>query len=314
MKTPAQALAALLLTVAGLACAQNFPVRYVRLVTTEPGSGNDLASRLIAPGMAAGLGQQVIVDNRGVLAAEIVAKSSPDGYTIVLYGSPLWLSPLMREAPYDPIRDFAAITLATNSPNVLVIHPSLPVNSVQELISLARSRPGELNYASGSTGASSHLAGELFKSMAKVDIVRIPYKGLGPGLTALMSGQVQLMFANAGAVTPHVASKRLRPLAVTSSKPSELAPGLPTLAAAGLPGYESTSIAGVLAPAKTPPAIVARLHQAIAQSLSRPEVREKLFQAGIEPLGSTPEEFSATMKSEMTRIGRLVKEAGIREQ
>ena len=294
--------------------AQNFPMRYIRLVTTEAGSGNDLASRLIAPGLAAGLGQPVIVDNRGVLAAEIVARSPPDGHTLVLYGSPLWLSPLMREASYDPIRDFSPISLVTNSPNVLVIHPSLPVTSVRGLVALARSRPGELNYASGSSGASSHLAAELFKSMAKVDIVRIPYKGLGPALTALISGQMQLMFANAGAVTPHVASGRLRPLAVTSAQPSSLAPGLPTLASAGLSGYESTSIAGLLGPAKLPASVMARLHQEVVRVLARPEVRDKLFQAGVETVGNTPEEFSATIKSEMARVGKLVREAGIREQ
>lgn len=286
--------------------AQNFPMRYIRLVTTEAGSGNDLVSRLMAPGLAAGLGQPVIVDNRGVLAAEIVARSPPDGHTLVLYGSPLWLSPLMREASYDPIRDFSPISLTTNSPNVLVIHPSLPVTSVRGLVALARTRPGELNYASGSSGASSHLAAELFKSMAKVDIVRIPYKGLGPALTALISGQMQLMFANAGAVTPHVASGRLRPLAVTSAQPSNLAPGLPTLASAGLSGYESTSIAGLLGPAKLPASVMARLHQEVVRVLARPEVRDKLFQAGVETVGNTPEEFGATIKSEMARVGKLI--------
>jgi tripartite-type tricarboxylate transporter receptor subunit TctC len=305
---------ALVITVC-IAHAQPYPYKPVRIVTTEPGSGNDLVARLIVPWLSAGLGQPVVVDNRGILAGEIVAKAAPDAYTLLSYGSPLWLAPFMRErVPYDPVKDFAPITLAASSPNVLIVHPSLPVNSVRELIAAAKARPGELNYSSSSTGATPHLAAELFKAMAGVNLVRVPYKGSGAALTALIGGQVHVMFPNAGAVTPYLKSGRLRALAVTTSEPSALVPGLPTLAASGLPGYESVSPFGIFAPAGTPSALVHRLNQEIVAALRKPEVIERLFNTGTESVASSPEQLAATIKSEMAKWGKVIRNAGIREE
>ncbi len=288
------------------------------MITAEVGGGNDFTARVIAQGgLSERLGQPVIVENRGgaggAIAAEIVAKAAPDGYTLLVYASNIWIIPLLRSnVPYDPVRDFAPITWAARSPSTVVVHPALPVNSVKELIALARARPGELNYGSGGTGATTHLAVELFKAMAGVNMVRIPYKGNGPALIDLMAGRVQVMFATAGSVTPHIRSGRLKALAVTSAQPSALAPGLPTVAASGLPGYESNSIYGIFAPAKTPAAIVTQLNQEIVRVLSRTEVKEKFLNSGVETVGSSPEEFAAAIRSDMARMAKVIKDAGIR--
>jgi len=231
--------------------------RPVRVITTESGSANDLLARLIAPLLTGSLGQQVVVDNRGnasgIVAAQIVATAKPDGHTLLFYGSGLWLLPFMKErVPYDAVRDYAPITLAGSSPNILVVHPAVPASSVKDLITYARTRPGELNYGSGSTGTTPHLAAELFNAMAGVHTVIVPYKGGGSALNALVGGEVQLMFPTVGLGMPQVKSGRLRALAVTSDKPSALAPGMPTVAASGLPGYESVLMSGVYAPAGTP--------------------------------------------------------------
>ncbi|HKA44442.1 MAG TPA: tripartite tricarboxylate transporter substrate binding protein [Burkholderiales bacterium] len=301
---------------AGGACGQNYPHKPIRIVTSEPGSGTDLMARLIGQRLTDNFGKQVLVDNRGgTLAREVVLKAPPDGYTLLLSGTSLWLSPFMREhAAYDPLKDFSPITLAASSPNVLTVHPSLPVESVKDLVALARSKPGELNYASGSTGAPTHLAAELFKAMAGIDIVRIPYKGTGPAINALLGGQVQVMFVSTTSVAPHVKSGKLKALAVCTAHPSVLAPGLPTVTAAGLPGYEATSLFGMFAPAGTPAALIARLNREIVQALSRTEVKERLSGAGVETIGSSPAELAATMKAEMARWGKLIKSAGIREE
>ncbi len=292
---------------------QAYPTKVIRIVTSAPGGGSDVLSRLIAPGLTESLGQQVIVDNRGSIAPEIVAKTPPDGYTVLVSGSPLWVLPLLRaHTPWDAVKDFAPITLAVSSPSILVVHPSLPVKSVKELIALAKARPGELNYASGTPGATPHLAAELFKVMAGVNIVRVGYKGTGPGILGVMSGQVELMFPNAGSAMPHVKSGRLRALAVCNAQPSALVPGLPTVAAAGLPGYETASPQAVLAPAKTPATLINRLHQEIVRVLNSADVKERLFNSGGEAVGSSPEEFAAKMKSDIARIGKLIKDAGIR--
>ena len=299
--------------VAGAALAQTWPAKPIRIVTVAPGSANDIVARLIAQELRPALGQTVIVDNRGTIAAEIVARAPVDGYTLLLYGSAVWLSPFIRSnTPYDPVKDFAPITLVASSPNVLVVHPSLPVKSARELIALARSRPGDLNYAAGSLGAAPHLAAELFKSMAKLNIVRVAYKGTGGSLIGLLSGEVEMMFPTAGSVTPHIKSGKLRALAVTSLQPTALAPGLPVLAAA-LPGYESVSLNGMFAPAKTPDPIIRQLNQEIVRIMTRAEVREKLVAAGTDAMATTPEEFAATIKSEMAKWGALIRDAGIRE-
>ncbi|MEI7677924.1 MAG: tripartite tricarboxylate transporter substrate-binding protein [Betaproteobacteria bacterium] len=307
------ALLAMLLSVIGNANAQAYPTKPVRIVVTGVGSGGDFAARLIAQGVTATLGQALIVDNRGSgnLPAEIVAKAAPDGYTLCLSAAPLWITPFLRKTAYDPLRDFAPVTLAISSPNILVVHPALPVKSVRDLIALIRAKPGALNYATSGIGASSFLAAELFKSMLRADMVRVNYKSGGLALTELISGQVQLMFANAGSVATHLQSGRLKALAVTSAKPSALMPGLPTIAAGGLPGYELVSVQGIFAPAGTPEAVITRLNREFIPFLRRADTREKFFAAGVEAIGGTPEELAATLKSEMARLGKVIQATGI---
>jgi tripartite-type tricarboxylate transporter receptor subunit TctC len=297
--------------------AQEYPVRPIRLVTSDVGSGSDFSARVISRGISGVMGQQIIVDNRSsVLAPEIVAKAQPDGYTLLFYGSGLWLLPqIQSDVRYDWTRDYAPIAWATTSPTVLAVHPSQPVKSVKELIALAAAKPGVLNYASGAPGTINHLAAEMFKYLARVNIMRISYKGQGAALGDLVSGQVQLMFVPAVAVSPHLKSGRLMALAVTSAKPSPLLPGLPTVAeAGGLPGYELVSVNGVFAPAKTPPAIIARINREIAKLLAAPEVKELFANAGAEAVGGTPEFFALTIKAQAASVGKVIKAAGIRAE
>ena len=307
------ALLAMLLSAIGNASAQAYPTKPVRIVVTGVGSGGDFAARLLAQGVTATLGQALIVDNRGSgnLPAEIVAKAAPDGYTLCLSAAPLWITPFLRKTAYDPLRDFAPVTLAISSPNILVVHPALPVKSVRDLIALIRAKPGALNYATSGIGASSFLAADLFKAMLHADLLRVNYKSGGLALTELISGQVQLMFANAGSVAAHLQSGRLKALAVTSAKPSPLMPGLPTIAAAGLPGYELVSVQGIFAPAGTPEAVIARLNREFIPFLRRADTREKFFAAGVESIGGSPEELAATLKSEMARLGKVIQATGI---
>lgn len=298
---------------AGSMSAQSYPSKPIRLVTPGIGGSADFVARLIAQGISGPLGQQVVVDNRssGSIPGQIVSKASPDGYTLLLGGPPLWIGSLLQNVPYDVFRDFSPITLATSVPNLLVVSPSLPVGSVPELITLAKAKPGELNYASSSTGGSAHLAAELFNSMAGTHIVHIPYNGNGPALNDLMGGRVQLMFAVAAVVMPHVKSGRLKALAVTSAKPSILLPEFPTVAAS-VPGYEATTTYSVLAPANTPAAIIQRLNQEIVRALNRTDVKERFLNAGVEVVGSSPEILATAMKSEFSRFGKVIKDAGIR--
>jgi tripartite-type tricarboxylate transporter receptor subunit TctC len=299
---------------AGIACAQDYPNRPIRILTAQPGGSPNLISRAIAPGMSSALGQQVVVDNRGLIAIETAAKAPPDGYTLLIYGSSIWLMPYLRDnVPYDPLLDFAPVSLSVSAPNVMVVTPTMPVKTVKDLIAVAKARPGEINYGTSSPGATSSLAMELFKSMAKVDIVRINYKGTGPALTAAISGEVQLMIPTAGGVFPHVKSGRLRALAITSAQPTAIFPDLPTIAAsAGLPGYESIAVYAVMAPGKTPAAIVNRLHQEVVKALNDADVKQRLLSVGIEVIGGTPEAMTAFMKSEMVRMGKVIKDAGLR--
>lgn len=302
----------------GLAHAQSYPVKPLRVVTAEPGGGNDFIARLIGQAAAPRLGQPWIVDNRGgaggLIAFEAVAKAPPDGYTLLVYAGNVWTIPLLRKNVRYEMKDFAPITWAARSPSTLVVHPSVPVRSVRDLINLAKARPGQLSYGAGGVGSSTHLAAELFKSMAKVDILFVPYKGNGPAMNDLISGQVQLMIGTAGTVNPHIKSGRVRAIAVTSAEPSILAPGLPTVAASGLPGYESISIYGVFAPTGTPDAIIRQLNQAIVEVLKTPEVRERLFNVGVEAVGSTPEQYAAAIKADTARLSKVIKDAGIREE
>lgn len=296
---------------AGVASAQPYPSKHVRIITAAAGGGSDFATRLIATPLGAALGQQVVVDNRGLLAADIAAKAPPDGYTLLLSGPTLWLLPFMRDNVASNVSDFVGITALTETANILVVHPSLPVKSVKDLIALAKARPGQLNFATSGTGNSVHIAGELFKSMTGTDVVRVNYRGATNALTDLISGQTQFMFAVPGSSIPHVKSGRLRALAVTSAKPTALAPGLPTVAET-VPGFESVSRLAVFAPAGTPAPIVNRLNQEIVRALKRAEVKEKLLAIGVEPVGSTPEALAALIKAEIERMGKVIKAAGIR--
>lgn len=300
---------------AGIASGQSFPAKPVRIFAPAIGGGADIVARIIGQGLTAALAQQFIIENRGgngVIAAESVAKAAPDGYTLLVFGSPIWLLPLLQESvPYDPLRDFAPVTLATTAPNILTVHPTLPVRSVKELIALAKARPGALNYAAGISGALTHLAGELFKSMANIKIVGVPYKGTALALNDLIAGQVQLQFSSAASVTPHINSGRLRALAVTSAQRSTLFPDLPTVAAI-LPGFEAVSIIGMFAPAKTPTAIIKQLNRESAMILQTAEVKQRFVTFGTEVVGSSPEEFAAVMKSETIKWGKVINDAGIR--
>lgn len=303
-----------LVSVSVSAWSQPFPLKPIRIVAPEVGGGSDLLARSIGAGLSDALGKTVVVDNRGFNAGEIVAKAQPDGYTLLLYGSPLWLSGFLRNSvPFDPVRDFSPITVAASAPNVLAIHPSMRATSVRELIAVAKAAPGQLNYSSGSSGSTQHLAGELFNVMAGTQIVRVPFRGSGPALNSLMAGEVQLMFPSAGSATPHLKSGRLRALAVTSSHPSILVPGLATLSASGLPGYESTSPFGIFAPAGTPSVLISRLNAEILRVLGRTEVRERMLNLGVEPVGSTPAALAATVRSEMSKWGKLITDLGIKE-
>ncbi len=306
--------ASLLIAGTGLACAQDYPHKPIRIVTGGAGGGTDQASRLIAQGMSGNLGISVLVDNRsGILGSELVAKSSGDGYTIMLSGSNLWLAPCLQDkVPYDPVADFSPITLAVSAPNILVVHPSVPAHSVKELISLAKARPGVLNYASVGTGGSNHIAAELFKSLSGVDMVRISYKAGGIAFGELIAGQVQVMFATMGGSTQYVKAGRLRALAVTTAQPSPLVPGLATVANSGLPGYEAATIQGIFAPVKTPAAIINTLNQEIVRVLNKPDIREKFNNVGVETVGSSATLLAATVKSEMTRLGKVIQAARIR--
>jgi len=300
------------------AAGQAYPNKPIRLVSGETGGSADFVTRLLAQGLTAGLGQQVVVENRGgsaAIPAEVVSSATPDGYTLLSIASPFWLGPFLQpDVKYDPVKDFLPVTLATKSPSILVVHASLPVNSVKDLVALAKSRPGKLNYGSGPAGASSHLAPELFKAMAGVDIVRVPFKGTGPALTALIADQVQLLFSSPAQVMPQVQAGRLRALAATGAQRSALAPDLPTIAEAGLPGYEYVAIIAVFAPARTPAAIIRQVSQESARFLNAPATKQKFLNAGAETVGSSPAELAAALKSEMSRLGKVIKDAKIHDE
>lgn len=294
--------------------AQGYPSKPVRFVTSEPGGGNDIVARVLAEGLTASLGQRVIVDNRGIVAAEIAKNASPDGYTLLVYGANIWLLPYLRErVAWDPSRDFAPITIAVQLPNVLVVHPTVPVKTTREFIDYARTRPGKLDYAAGTIGVSPHLAAELFKSMTALDLVRVPYKGGGPALNGLIAGETQVMFPNVGSVMTHMKSGRVRALGVSSAQPSALAPGLPTIASV-VPGYEFVAVICLYAPAKTPRAIVEQLNREAARVLKAPDVKERLFNAGNEVVANSAAEFAAYMKVDMQKMGKVIKDAGIRAE
>jgi tripartite-type tricarboxylate transporter receptor subunit TctC len=306
-----------LLALGMAANAQEFPSKPVRIIASQAGSSGDFVARVIAEGLTRALGQQVIVDNRGggVIAGDLVAKSPADGYTLLLYGNTLWLLPLMRkQVPYDPHRDFVPISRAARGVNILVVHPSLPVKSVKDLTALARARPGELNFSSAAPGTMNHLAGELFKYMAKINIVRISYRGSPSAMNAVMTGETQLMFSPAAPALSAIRAGKVRPLAVSTRDRSPKYPDLPTMEEAGLKGFEAVSYHGIFAPARTPEAIVARLNQEIVRVLLRPEIQNRLGGIGVEAAGSTQHEFAAMIREEVDRMGKVIREAGIQER
>ncbi len=295
----------------------NYPAKPIRVIApSSPGSGVDIVSRLVAQKLGANLGQQVVVENRagagGNLGAEVAAKAAPDGYTLFMATPSHAINPaLYRKLNYDSIRDFSPVGLVMTGQYVLVAHPSLPAKSVKELIALARARPGQLNYASAGNGNATHLAGELLKSLAKVDIVHVAYKGSGPALVDLISGQVHFMFPNLVNSLPHIATGRLRALAVTGAKRATAAPLIPTLIEAGVPGYTVMSWYGMLAPAGTPQAVIGRLNSELVKVLRSPDVKERLAGQGADPAEGTPEEFSAFLREEIAKWGKVVKAANI---
>ena len=298
---------------AGLASGQGYPKTTVRIVTLQPGGSANFAARVIAEGIAGSLGQPVIVDNRAtsIITAEIVVKAPPDGHTLLVGASSFLIGSLLQTLSYDPVKDFVPITLAVKECLFLVVHPTLPVTSVRELIAFARTRPGKVNYSSAGTGGTSHLAAELFKSMAGVDVVRIPYKSAATELPELLAGQTHMTFGNASMVLPQFRSGKLRAIAVTGAQPSSLAPELPTVAAI-LPGFEAIFYTGFYAPAGTPVEIVNRLHRESTRVLNRADVKERLFSIGTETVASTPEQSAAIIRAELARWGRLIDDVGIR--
>jgi tripartite-type tricarboxylate transporter receptor subunit TctC len=306
------------LLLAGESAAQ-YPSKAIRLVVPlAPGGGNDLLSRYMSQKLGESLGQQVIIDNRpggsGMIGAEHVARSAPDGYTILMAGSgQMSINPsLYAKMPYDPARDFQPISIVGSFSSMLTAHPSLPVKTVHDIVRLAKEKPGQLNYASSGNGSGSHLSMELFKSMAKVNLVHIPYKGAGPALTDLLSGQVSLLFNNPLSSMPFVRSGRTRAIAVTGTKRLSAMPEVPTVAESGLPGFDSTIWLGFFLPAATPRDIVVRLNSEVVKIVQRPAVREWLAQQGMDAVGNTPEEFAARIRSDAVKWGAVIKASGAR--
>jgi len=308
--------AAVFLVLPALALAQTFPVKPVRLIVPyPPGGGNDTMARAIAAKLNEAWGQQIIIDNRaganGIVACEIAASAAPDGYTLLIanVGTNAINPWLYKKLPYRPVDDYAPISMLGSVPNILVVHPSTPANSVSELIALAKARPGRLTYGSNGVGSSQHLAGVMFNTAFGLDIIHVPYKGTGPAVIDLISGQITMSFANALAVVPHVKANRLRALAVTSLKRSPAMPELPAIAELA-PGFSATSWWGIVAPARTPAAIVSAINRDIVNALATPAMKEQLDRQGVEPRPMAPAEFLAFMQSEYAKWGKVVKASG----
>ena len=302
---------------AGVAAAQAFPSKPIRLIVPSPPSGGaDVTARIIAPALSELLRQQVVVENRGgasgMIGGEAVARAAPDGHTLLLAIAPLSINPAMfKKIPYDATRDFAHVSQVVALPNLLIAHPSLPVKNLKDLIALARARPGQLNFASAGLGSAPHLFFELFLDLAGLKMSHVPYKGAGPGVIDVMAGHVPLMSPTIFAALPHVKSGRLRGLGVTTAKRAFGAPDIPTIAEAGVPGYEASNWFGVSAPAATPREITQLLSAAIARVLQQAEIRARIATDGAEPVGTTPDEFSAFVRSETVKWGKVARRAGI---
>lgn len=311
-------LIALTMLAVGAAMAAQYPTRPVRIVVPQsPGAATDLTARLISQRLSDSFRQPVVIDNRPgagtIHGTDLVAKATPDGYTLLVVASSVTINPsIYRKLPYDVVRDLAPITQLSLYPNLLAVHPSLPVKTVQDLIALARAKPGTLNFASGGVGTGTHLSAELFRSMTGVDMVHVPYKGGGPAAIALVGGQVQLMFGSAIGLLPHTRTGKLRAIAVTTAKRSPAAPEVPTVAESGVPGYDHGPWNAMFTTAGTPPAIIARVYEEIVRILHSPEMKAALAKDGSEPVGSTPAEFSAVVRSEIAKWAKIVKAAGIK--
>jgi tripartite-type tricarboxylate transporter receptor subunit TctC len=297
---------------AGIVHAQDYPTRPIRIVTATPGGGNDYLARIIAPALSSAVGQQVIVDNRpSRFVGGIVARATPDGYTLVVGGGTMQFLPLVEKADYDVLTDFAPISQLERSPNVLVVNPSLKVGTVNELVALARSKPGALLYGTGSSGTALHVGGEMFMIATNVKISRVPYKSTGPALLGLLTNEVHMVFATAGGAMSHIKDGRLKALGVTSAQPSPLIPGLPTLASQGLKDYDLDTIGFILAPAKTPPQLIRRLNQYAVQIMSQNDVKERMAAGGSEVVTGTPEQLTAKFKYDDARMRKLFKHIGL---
>jgi tripartite-type tricarboxylate transporter receptor subunit TctC len=308
---------ALAIVSSGAAAQATYPTRAVRIVVPfPPGGGTDIISRTVAQKLSETWGQPVIVDNRaganGIIGTDLGSKAKPDGYTLLVVIATHAINPaLYRKLPYDTASDFVPVTLMAQYPFILTIHPSLPPKTVKELIALAKTRPGQLSYASSGNGSGPHLGFELFKSTAKIDVVHIPYKGAGPANIDLISGQVQLMFNNFLAAMPQIRAGKLRVLAVTSAKRSPVMPDLATMAEAGLPGFDVTGWYALLAPAGTPAAIVNKVQADVANALRVPALNERLSSEGAEPVGSTPQQFGTFLAAEIRKWGKVISDARV---
>ena len=305
---------------AASAFAQSYPSRPIKIVVPYPPGGfNDTLGRTLAAKFTEDWGQPAVVENKPgantLIGSDFVAKSPPDGYTLLVVAFPFAVTPsLIKSMPYDTIKDFAPVALAAQSPNLLVVNPTLPVKSVGELIALARAKPNSLSYASTGNGSSNHISMELFKSLAGVQIVHIPYKGSAPAVTDLLGGQVHLMFDNVPNVLPHVKAGKLVALGQTGTKRSALIADIPTVAEAGVPGYEVTVWFGLVAPAGTPREVVQKLNAEVLRILAMPDVRERFLAQGVEPAGGTPEQFSEHIRTQMAKWAKVVADAGVKAE
>lgn len=311
------AAAALAAAAGGPAIAQGFPDRPVRVIVPfGPGGGTDNLVRLIEPHVRTALGQPIVIENRagagGTIGSEMVARAPADGYTMLIVDSSFAINPsLFPRLPYDPVKDFAPVSLLATGPVILLAHPSLPATSLQELVAMAKAQPGALNYASGGNGASTHLAGELLKMVAGIDLVHVPYRGTGPATIDVVAGHVKLMFNGISAARPHVDAGRLRALAVTGANRSPALPEVPTMQQAGVRDFEVSTVFGLLTTGGTPPAIVARLHRETVAAVRRPEITQRLKDLGAEPVASTPEAFAAVIARDLAKWRDVVSRAGI---
>jgi tripartite-type tricarboxylate transporter receptor subunit TctC len=300
--------------------AQSYPSKPIRIVVPYPPGGfNDTLGRTLAAKFSEAWGQPAVVENKPgantVIGVDYVAKSAPDGYTLLVVAFPFAVTPsLLKNMPYDTVKDFAPVILAAQSPNLLVVHPSLPVKTVGELIAAAKAKPGTLSYASTGNGSSNHISMELFKSLAGVQILHIPYKGSGPAVSDLLGGQVQLMFDNTPNVLPHVKAGKLRALGSSGPTRSPMTPDVPTVAEAGVAGYDVMVWFGLVAPAGTPREVVDKLNAEVRKILAMPDVRERFLAQGVEPLGSTPEQFGEHIREQMAKWGKVVRDAGVKAE